>query len=256
MSTPAPDGSAAVDWMLAGPLGYDRRRRWREMAGAVVRTGMCSISFRSLGVDAIVELAAAAGLDGIEWGADGHVPIGDLGTARRVADACADAGLACPSYGTYLGMPGSEGTPADAVATARALGADNLRVWAPMGIDHDAAPEARAEIATTIREIKLVAEGAGLTVGIEYHGWTLTSTSASATALVREVALRQRVHLLAAELLGCLGQRRSDRAAGGTRAGERRRRPPPRVLVAGDGAATALGGARTWSPCSPTLPDR
>ena len=42
-----------------------------------VRAGLCSITFRSLDVATIIDLAVSAGLDGIEWGADVHVPVGD-----------------------------------------------------------------------------------------------------------------------------------------------------------------------------------
>ncbi len=48
-------------------------------------TGLCSITFRSLSVDAIIELATKARLDGIEWGSDVHVPPGDLELAGRNA---------------------------------------------------------------------------------------------------------------------------------------------------------------------------
>ena len=41
-----------------------------------IRPGLCSITFRDLSVDDVVALAADAGLAGIEWGADRHVPPG------------------------------------------------------------------------------------------------------------------------------------------------------------------------------------
>ena len=43
---------------------------------------LCSVTFRALTPAAIVELAAAAGLAAIEWGADLHVRPGELATAR------------------------------------------------------------------------------------------------------------------------------------------------------------------------------
>ena len=41
----------------------------------------------------IIEAVKAAGLDGIEWGGDVHVPHGDVETAKRVAKLMEEAGL-------------------------------------------------------------------------------------------------------------------------------------------------------------------
>ena len=88
-----------------------------------IRSGLCSITFRALTTKEVLSVAVEAGLDGIEWGADVHVPAGELDVAADVADRCLDAGLACPSYGTYV-VAGR--TPGDEVArvvdTALALG--------------------------------------------------------------------------------------------------------------------------------------
>ena len=41
-----------------------------------IAPGLCSITLRSLRADAVLALAVHAGIEGIEWGADGHVPPG------------------------------------------------------------------------------------------------------------------------------------------------------------------------------------
>ncbi len=48
-----------------------------------IRAGLCSVTFRALPPERIVALAAAAGLDVIEWGGDVHVPPGRSDTRRR-----------------------------------------------------------------------------------------------------------------------------------------------------------------------------
>lgn len=149
--------------------------------------GLCSISFRDLDVDAIIDLAAGAGLEAIEWGADRHVRVGDLARATAIADRCRDAGLACPSYGSYLGFDDTKGDAAGACETAAALGADNIRVWARFGADHTAADDARLEVVAEITSFAAEAARHDLTVGIECHGWTLTDTAASARRLVADV---------------------------------------------------------------------
>ena len=129
--------------------------------------GLCSITFRDLPVDEIIDAAAAAGLAGIEWGADRHVLPGS--DAAAVAARCADAGLECPSYGTYLLAGKATGDDIEAAcATAVDLGAPNLRFWAP----NEATDEAVAELADR-------AADHGLTVSLEFHPGTRTETAAS-----------------------------------------------------------------------------
>jgi hypothetical protein len=45
----------------------------------MIQTGLVSITFRQLSPPAIIDLVRQAGLEGIEWGGDVHVPHGDLG---------------------------------------------------------------------------------------------------------------------------------------------------------------------------------
>ena len=118
-----------------------------------VRAGLCSITFRSLDVAAIIDLAVSAGLDGIEWGADLHVPAGDGRHATDVARRSADAGLSCPSYGSYV-MAGRTSTAevVEVLQTAVDLGTTSVRIWAPFGTGPDAPAAERATIADGIRE--------------------------------------------------------------------------------------------------------
>ncbi len=153
-----------------------------------VRAGLCSITFRSLDVATIIDLAVSAGLDGIEWGADVHVPVGDGRHAADVARRSADAGLSCPSYGSYV-MAGQ--TPnADVVEvleTAMELGTTSVRIWAPFGTGPDAPAGDRAIIADGIREATDLAAQRDLAVSLEFHPGTLTGTAASTLDLLAAV---------------------------------------------------------------------
>lgn len=153
-----------------------------------LRIGLCSVTFRHLDVDAVIAATSGAALEGIEWGGDVHLPPGDPARAREVAARCRDAGLACPSYGSYV-MAGAT-TPAEvaaAVDTARALGASNLRVWATWGVEPDAGEVERRRVAEDLRVIADRAGAAGLTVSLEFHPHTLTATAASTIRLLAEV---------------------------------------------------------------------
>ncbi len=137
-----------------------------------IRVGLCSITFRDLSVDEIIEVAVESGLDGIEWGADRHVPSGSA--AESVAERCAGAGLACPSYGSYVSVGRTANDEVESVCvTAAALGASNVRTWVPEGTTGPVL----ADVADRAAEHRL-------TVSLEYHPGTATETAAGTLDLL------------------------------------------------------------------------
>nr|WP_246315876.1 TIM barrel protein [Kineococcus aurantiacus] len=145
--------------------------------------GLCSITYRQLDADGVLDLAARAGLAAVEWGADVHVPAGDLATARSVAARTAGAGLTVASYGSYFRAGVHDGF-ADVLATAVALGAPRIRVWAG---DRGSAGADRVPVVTALADAVRRAADAGVEVGTESHGGTLTDTTASTLLLLEEV---------------------------------------------------------------------
>ena len=105
-----------------------------------IRPGLCSVTFASLSVEHVVELAAEARLEVIEWGADTHVPAGDVEQAARAARLTTDAGLVCCSYGSYF-RAGADEAVTPVLDTAEALGVDRVRVWAGSTGSDEAAPQ-------------------------------------------------------------------------------------------------------------------
>jgi len=155
-----------------------------------IRPGLCSVTFRDLAPADIITLAAEAGIAGIEWGADVHLPVGDLERAGDVAARSADAGVACASYGTYLGARGpidDRSAVAAACETAATLGTTNLRVWAPLGDDPTVDHDRRATITDGLRLAAEVAAGHAMTIGLEFHARTLTETADSAGRLMTDI---------------------------------------------------------------------
>lgn len=150
--------------------------------------GVCSVTVRHLGIEEVAKLAAEAGLWALEWGGDVHVPPGDGAAARRACTATAAAGLRTASYGSYLlaDGDGSPDTTARVLDTAVALGAPNVRVWAPFGVEPGSSRT--GEVADTLRAVCASAAERDLSVGLEFHGGTLTETAASAGALLDAVA--------------------------------------------------------------------
>src|SRR5215211_4654031 len=134
-----------------GELSSFVLRRWSGEI-PMLTSGLVSITFRQLAPREIVELAAAAGLRGIEWGGDIHVPAGDLQAARRVRQLTADAGLQVLAYGSYFRFqPGTAFEPV--LETALALGAPLIRVWAGNQASAEADAAVRATIVAESRRI-------------------------------------------------------------------------------------------------------
>jgi sugar phosphate isomerase/epimerase len=153
--------------------------------------GLVSITFRSLAPEEIIRLVAQAGVQSIEWGGDVHVPTGEVGRAREVGRGPRAAGLMVAAYGSYyrLGGGGSDEAPFERVlASAVALGAPTIRVWAGTKGSADCSPEERGEIIDDALRVAEMASRAGITVSLEYHGGTLTDTRASVRSLLDELA--------------------------------------------------------------------
>lgn len=152
--------------------------------------GLCSVSFRALTPGEIISAAGRAGLPAIEWGGDVHVPAGDVVTARAVGAMTRDAGLTCPSYGSYVQThAGDEGAAIAALVSAQALGAETIRFWpgARRKASASYAPGERAIAVAAIRRFCHIAGDHGLTPSMEFHRGLLTDTLASTLALFDEV---------------------------------------------------------------------
>jgi sugar phosphate isomerase/epimerase len=155
----------------------------------MIHSGLVSITFRPLSPAEIVALAARAGLAGIEWGGDVHVPHGNVNQARAVRAMTEDAGLQVSAYGSYYRAGHEDPCPfADVLDTAVALGAPLIRVWAGKQGSEAADGAYRARVVEDSRQIAELAAGAGIEVAYEFHGNTLTDTGPSARALLEAVA--------------------------------------------------------------------
>jgi 3-dehydroshikimate dehydratase len=156
---------------------------------AVIRTGLCSVTLRARPADEVVAITAAAGLEAIEWGADIHVPPGAVGTAESVRAATEAAGLRVASYGSYYRAGHDDPDGFEAVLeSARALGAPRVRVWAGATASADATPVERVAVVSATCQAADRAAAAGIELGLEFHGGTLTDEVDSALGLLDAVA--------------------------------------------------------------------
>lgn len=152
----------------------------------MIRPGLCSVTFRALDAEDIVTLAADTGVAVIEWGADKHVPPGDVTNARRIGDLCRARGIAPASYGAYV-RAGTEAAVTDfavVLEAAHALGAGNIRVWAGEAKRAEAGEAAFVQAASDLREMADMAAGKAITVSVEYHRRSLTEEAEDTLALM------------------------------------------------------------------------
>ncbi|MFG1621255.1 sugar phosphate isomerase/epimerase family protein [Kribbella sp. NPDC049227] len=153
-----------------------------------VRTGLVSVTFRQLPADEVVELAAKAGLGAIEWGGDVHVPLGNLVTAKRVRALCEVHGLGIAAYGSYLRAGSIDREEMrSAVATAEALGAPRIRVWAGNVGTAQAGVGDRMAVTRGLAELADVAASSGIEIAMEFHRNTLTDEVDSTITLLLDV---------------------------------------------------------------------
>jgi len=153
-------------------------------------SGLVSVTFRSLSPQEILGLASQAGLQAIEWGGDVHVPHGDTNRAREVGQWMRDAGLIVSAYGSYyrLGDQRNEAVPFEPVlASATALGAPTIRVWAGSKGSADSSSEDRHRIIEDAHRVATMAVQAGISISLEYHSGTLTDSPDSVRSLLTEL---------------------------------------------------------------------
>lgn len=153
------------------------------------KVGLCSVTFRDLSTQEVVEIAKRAKIQGIEWGADIHVRPGELKKAESVATLTKDAGLEVVSYGSYyrLGVQGQEISFETILETAVQLSAPAIRVWAGKTGSDQATEDNWAAVIEDAKRIGNLAAEQGIHINLEYHNKTLTDTVNSSIRLMREI---------------------------------------------------------------------
>lgn len=156
----------------------------------MLKTGLVSITFRDLDAKTIIDLVKEAGLDGIEWGSDIHVPAGDIVKAKQVKEWMDEAGLKSIAYGSYYRVGENKNPKEDFLPyleSAIHLGVPSIRVWA--GTKGSLAAD-DAYIKLVVEDTKIICDMAlehGIQIAYEYHPNTLTDERHSALRTLKLV---------------------------------------------------------------------
>ena len=157
----------------------------------MIRTGICSITFRKKSPEEIVALVAKAKLDGIEWGGDVHAPPDSPPSVlARIRRATEDAGLAVSSYGSYHNVVKAEDHPRSfppILDAAEALGTRTIRIWCGGG-DSDKANDYMFQLAAErTAELAEMAAKRDMTLAFEFHRGGLTDTVPTTIRLLKMI---------------------------------------------------------------------
>lgn len=156
-------------------------------------TGLVSVTFRQLSPKKIIQLTAQAGLNGIEWGGDIHVPAGDIERASQVRRMTEASNLQVFSYGSYFYLSDDPGWEMDfrkVLHTADALGAPLIRIWAGQTGSMQTGESLRRRLTGNLASCCSMAAACGKEIALEYHRRTLTDTASSTKRLIEEVSCR------------------------------------------------------------------
>lgn len=161
-----------------------------------LRPALNTVTFRRLSPEELITRCKDEGILALEWAGDVHVPAGDAHRASEISRLCTEAGVAVASYASYYqcdedgpgeGPFSSNLGPAKALATARALNAPAIRVWAGRRGSEGASRSYRDTVAGCLRAFCEEAKASGMRVHLEYHRNTLTDSPESTVALLQEV---------------------------------------------------------------------
>lgn len=145
-------------------------------------TGLCSVTFRHLKVDEIIDFATKAKLSRIEWGSDIHVPSGNYEIAKEVALKMEEANLVTSAYGSYYKLGDSEEYHAEfssLLETAIRLKAPKIRVWAGSMASSKISPTRCDEMIAELKDICKMAGAKDISVVLEFHRNSLNDNAQS-----------------------------------------------------------------------------
>ncbi len=151
-------------------------------------SGLCSVSFRSLGYQEIISYAKKFGIDCIEWGSDVHAKESDLETVKKIKEESLKNSIKCESYGTYFRLENVDKFK-EYLNAAKVLGVKVMRIWSGVKSSSDLTSEEYFNLVDLARQCGKLAFKEGIIVAFEYHVSTLTDNPSSTLKFLSDINL-------------------------------------------------------------------
>lgn len=153
-----------------------------------MKLGLTSISFRTEGLESIIEETKKAGLSCIEWGSDIHAPCNDRERLAEIVRLQKEADILCSSYGTYFRLGSNHLYELQSyIDAAKMLRTNILRLWCGDKSSQKYTSEEKKVLFETCRKAALIAEKNDVILCMECHNNTLTDEIGPALALMEAV---------------------------------------------------------------------
>lgn len=150
-----------------------------------MKTGMTSLTFRHHSIEEVIRIAATAGIDGIEWGVAEDHAVSDE-NIDKIKRLSAESEIEIFSLGSYCRMTDDEECK-KTVDMAVRLSAPIIRVWAGRKSPWNCSEEEFWQVVEKTRKMADYAAIFGITLGFEYHRFSLTETAESAVRLAKAI---------------------------------------------------------------------
>jgi 3-dehydroshikimate dehydratase len=155
-----------------------------------MKLGLCTIAFREQPLEAVIDIAAEHGFDGIEiWGQEPHMPEAyNEEYVKKIRDLALGKGLEISAFGAYVHplMPFYQKHFEAAFKIAKGLGTNLVRIWSRGGPSKSLNPEDKGLIAFRLMGMAQWAQFQNLTLGVEMHNNNLTDSVESILELIEE----------------------------------------------------------------------
>ena len=155
----------------------------------MIKSSLCSVTFRKLKPEKIIQLVSQAGLEAIEWGGDIHVPPDQQKQAKEISLETKRNGLLVSEYGSYYvaGENNSNDLRKSILDTAEILETNTVRVWAGNTGSAATKEEQRRKIEDDLSIMVYLASERNLRIATEFHQNTLTDTADSTIQLLNHI---------------------------------------------------------------------
>lgn len=150
-----------------------------------MKIGMTSLTFRNHSIEEVIRIAKAAGLDGMEWAVREDHAVSEE-NIDKIKFLSAKEGIEIFSLGSYCRMTDEEECK-KTVDMAVRLSAPVIRIWAGKKSPSDCSEEEFERVVDLTKKMAAYAGKFGITLGFEFHKYTLTETGESAVRLIKAI---------------------------------------------------------------------